>query len=59
MRLLTSVVCCRHGGTAAAKFCGLVTLHDQLMQSDMVDPYMTAKLYHLERPGAFSTQVNI
>lgn len=49
------IVVDKYGGTAAAKFCGLVMLHDQLMQSDMVDPYMTAKLYHLERPGVFPT----
>ena len=50
-------VCFRIGGREAATFCALSTLQDQLEQDNCVDVYLTAKLYHLKRPGVFPSQV--
>ncbi|XP_077997254.1 receptor-type tyrosine-protein phosphatase gamma-like isoform X2 [Glandiceps talaboti] len=46
----------RLGLTSAATFCALSTLHQQLKHEDSVDSYKIAMLYHLRRPGCFSTK---
>ena len=47
----------RFGGTEAGTFCALSTLAEQVQHDNSVDVYMVSKLYHLKRPGIFSSQV--
>ena len=52
-----NVIFYRFGGTEAGTFCALSTLAEQVQHDNSVDVYMVGKLYHLKRPGIFSSQV--